>query len=187
MEYLKNFKTYVVLLVVGLALAGCDKKNDNNDEITRPMVATQWNYKLTVDVADGAEDQREVMNTMVSLPSHNGEMQMKDLSLTTEWSFTPSSHIGTLPAEGVITITQNVKAGVDLSTKDEYKIGISYKLYVYSMDAEEGVVEYDIKECENFEVVPAEHMNNLYPETTTLRFAVDAKGVVTIVGELNEE
>lgn len=184
MEYLKNFKTYVALMVMSLAFAfaSCDREGDNNDNSTKPVEATQWNYKLTVDVADGAEDQRAVMNTIVSLPNHNGEMQTKNLSLATEWSFTPSSCIGTLPAEGVITITQNVKEDVDLSTKEEYKVGIRYKLYIYSMNAEEGIVEYDIKESETFEVVPAENMTHLYPETTTLRYAVDAKGVVTIGG-----
>ena len=80
-----------------------------------------------------------------------------------------------------------MKEGVDLSAKEEYKVGIRYKLYVYSMDAEESVVKYDIKQEEFNEVVPAENMPLMYPETITLKFTVDAQGEVTIVEVQDEE
>ena len=187
MKYLKNFKMYVALMAMSVAFVSCDKEGDANGDNSKPLVATQCSYSLTVAVADGAEDQNSVMSTVVSYPNYDGAMTTKNISFATEWNSTLSSPITTLPAEGVITIVRNVKEGVDLSAKEEYKVGIRYKLYVYSMDAEESVVKYDIKQEEFNEVVPAENMPLMYPETITLKFTVDAQGEVTIVEVQDKE
>lgn len=178
MKHLRNFKVFLAFMAMSIFVA-CDKDNDD------PMltVATQCNYKLTVSVADGAEDQKQVLSTIVTFPDHNGEMQTKNISYSNSWSATPAVPIASLPAEGVITITQNLKENVDWEQKEEYNVGISFKLTAYSMNSEEEVMDTkDLEESMLF-TIPSENMAILYPETITLRFSVDANGNVSVSKE----
>lgn len=162
-------------MAAGLLFVSCDFDDDSDSS-----VATKCNYEITVSVSDGAVDQQDLITTVVTFPNYDGEIQTKNISFANSWKATLASPITKLPVKGVITIKQSLKEGVDHSKKEEYKLGLSYKLVVFSMDAKDNIVDKEDEDESNNLTVPANNLNKLYPETITLRFSVDAKGEVSI-------
>ncbi|MGI6370321.1 MAG: hypothetical protein GX372_01775 [Ignavibacteria bacterium] len=172
---MKNFKVFLALIAIGIFFVACNEENN-----LKSSVATKCKYELTVSVADEAIDQKQIITTVVTFPNYDGEIQTQDISNAKTWKTTQELPILTLPAEGVITIKQSLKDGVDFSQKKEYQVGLSYRFVVFSMDSDDNIIDITDREETLYSTIPVENINKVYPDTTTIKFFVDAKGVVSI-------
>ena len=48
------------------------------------------------------------------------------------------------------------------------------------MDSDDNIIDITDREETLYSTIPAENINKVYPDTTTIKFFVDAKGVVSI-------
>ena len=152
--------------------------DDNNDVSTGPA---NFTYKLTVMPGTGADDQQDIVKTVVTAPNHTGVMEDHEFSEYLEsMSVQPTLPITTLPSSNEIVINQTILPDADITSKEEYQVGLHYKLEVTSYDSNGKVIDYIMKEDNPCMEAPAGNLNKLYPMTTTLKFTVSKAGKITI-------
>jgi hypothetical protein len=174
---MKSIKFFLAMLLMGVAFVSCSDDNDDPKTDDQPTYAK---YDITITSADGAEDHKKVMNTFVTTPSDNqGNYSTKNISPTASWNAKSVPYA--LPYSGYIKVVQEVKDNADLTQKSEYKVGLKSDLKVYSTGSDEDDI-HDFKEFNENTVYEIEDDNirKAYPDTLTLNFSIDAKGVVSI-------
>lgn len=142
--------------------------------------ATTYTFKLTVKAGTGADDQQDIVKTVVTMPKTNGETETQEFSeFIEEMSVQPAVNFNNLPGECSITISESLLPDADITQKEKYGVGLHYKLEVISYDANGGVIDYKVKEEDSHMIVPAANLTKLYPKSTTLKFTVDKSGKIT--------
>ena len=174
---MKSIKFFLAMLLMGVAFVSCSDDNDDPKTDNQP---THARYEITISPADGAEDQLKVMNTFVTYQHDNqNNYDTRNISFSSKWN--TKGFLYDLPHSGFIKVVHEVKENANLTEKSEYKIGLKIDLKVYSTDSDEDYVH-------NFKVfnentvyeLEADQLREAYPDTLTLNYSIDAKGVVSI-------
>ena len=70
---MKSIKFFLAMLLMGVAFVSCSDDNDDPKTDDQPTYAK---YDITITSADGAEDQKKVMNTFVTYQHDNQNIQV---------------------------------------------------------------------------------------------------------------
>ena len=155
----------------------CSKDDDSPTDKEK----VTYTFKLTVKAGTGADDQQDIVNTVMTFPGRNGETWTKEFSeFLEDMTVQPGMDYEDLPAECTITIDESLRSDADITQKEEYIVGLHYILEVTSHDANGGVIDYKGKEEDPHNKVPAANLTKLYPKSTTLKFTVDKSGKITL-------
>lgn len=175
-KFLMKIATVFCCTMMSTVFMACSE--DNEDEVS--VGATQCTYEFTLQLGNNAEDQQNVVKTVVEYPDHKGEMQTKNFAFVKSWNVKPALPIEGLPVSGTITITETLKEDIDLLQKEAYKVGLAYELKVYSMDSEGGIIGMKSTQEDTEITIPSGKLTEYYPQVMTLNFKVDKQGNITI-------
>ena len=157
----------------------CGSNDDDNNDVSTGTAS--YTYKLTVMPGTGADNQQDIVKTVITAPNHSGVMEEHEFSAFLEsMSVQPTLPITTLPSSNEIVINQTILPDADITSKEEYQVGLHYKLEVTSYDTNGKVLDYAEKGNDPCMVVPAANLNKLYPMATTLKFTVSKAGKITL-------
>jgi hypothetical protein len=174
---MKSIKFFLAMLLMGVAFVSCSDDNDDPKTDDQP---THGKFEIKISVADGAEDQLKVLNSFVEcIKDNKGTYETKNISFSSSWKTQSLPY--ELPFNGYIKVIQEVKGNANLTEKSEYKVGLKIDLKVYSTGSDEDDI-YDFKEFNENTVyeIEADQLREAYPDTLTLNYSIDAKGVVSI-------
>ena len=163
-------------LMTNISFSSCS--SDDNDDTNEATSVAKCTYELTLTAGTGAEDQQDVVKTMVTVPNYTGDETKEFLSIYDDMSVKPTVPFTTFPMTKTITIDQSLLDEASLPAKDSYKVGLHYKLTVTTTDVNGNVIDYQLKDMDYSGTVPASNISKLYPQTTTLTFTVDDGGKV---------
>lgn len=157
---------------------GSDDSDEPKVENNGPVSFT---YKLTVEATEGADDQQDIVKTVVVCPNNQGAMVENEFSnLLEDLKLELSTPLTTLPYSCEIDINQSLLPDADITSKDKYKVGLHYKLAVTSYNKEGLALDYKEKEEGPIKTISAGNLNKAFPETTKLIITIDKNGKIAL-------
>ena len=178
-KIMKTLAAVLCCVMISTVFTSCSKSDDDNPVGTKGAV--KYTYKLTVSSGTGADDQQDVLKTVINAPNYDGVTTPKEfLSYFEKFSTTPGMPFTELPGTCTITIDESILPDVDLTKKSSYNVGLYIKLEVTSMDANDGVIDFKAYENDEKLGVKSENLSKIYPKKTTLTFSVDKNGKITL-------
>ena len=176
----KMMMTLAAVLCCALTTTSFMACSSDDDDPVEEKTVVKYTYKLTIEPATDADDQQDIVKTIINSPNNKGEMNPHEFSSYTDLLIlSPGSNLTEVPASHTITIDETLIPDVNL-TKESYKLGLSYKLEVTSFDKNDGVIDYKGKGNDSRITVPAANLGKIYPKTITLKFSVDEKGQISL-------
>lgn len=176
-KMMKTLAAVVCCTMVSMVFTACNKSDDD----PTPEKKVKFTYALTVKAATGADDQQEVIKTVLTTPNYTGEMETTEFSEFLEaLTKQPGADFTEVPNMCTITIDETLLPDANLSEKEKYSVGLYYKLEVTSMDENGGILDYKGVEADPKMTIKAEKLAQAYPQKTTLTFTVDKDGKIAI-------
>lgn len=175
-KYMMTLAAVFCCALVSTLFTSCSKDDDSPADKGTPT----YTFKLKIKAGNGADDQQDVVKTVVTIPGNNGVPETHVFSEYAEDMELKSGNFNELPATCTITIDESLLPDVDIAQKEKYSVGLYYKLEVTSTDANGGVLDYKGTEEDPSMTVSADNLSKLYPKTITLKFSVDKNGRISL-------